>query len=444
MELALAYNDAKKGGYSEKKHFVEYLYCNGPELDADTICYYREKAYQDLIYIQIAEIEFNDMTIVDNLRVPKYGKSNDLADCFTKPCNYLGPFSNTIGLMGDSNNFRTMPNIFTTLLHGSEEDKKDLKACWGNIREHLMSKMLPNIQTAYQVLYNGMYDHMKDFIEQCKTAGITDGIKLGDPYAIGRADNIAAATKINIHNQLGDCARVWEHMRRFNPYDISQNKKGAIPDSAMRDNKAMNGASVDRTTSPGVVTQLSPDKLKEAAAKGNQKAQWEIDLQNLDFPLTMADYEYITDDSHSEQEKLSYLYGKLGDGGIDNMTKFREQRDAFNKKYQNNFTALDKLAAEENQYEEISEKVRKIFNDLKRKSTATSDLTAKEPTEEEQQAEVEQNKQVQDERVSAQKPTFTQEERDEIDAALDNAIKAKQAENDAIDKDLKPLMQQKF
>ena len=212
----------------------------------------------------------------------------------------------------------------------------------------------------------------------------------------------------------------------------------------MRDNKAMNGASVDRTTSPGVVTQLSPDNLKEAAAKGNQKAQWEIDLQNLDFPLTMADYEYITDDSHSEQEKLSYLYGKLGDGGIDNMTKFREQRDAFNKKYQNNFTALDKLAAEENQYEEISEKVRKIFNDLKRKSTATSDLTAKEPTEEEQQVEAEQNKQVQDERVSAQKTTFTQEERDEIDAALDHAIKAKQAENEAIDKDLKPLMQQKF
>lgn len=368
MELAVAYNEAKKGGYQAKKRFVEYLYCNGPELDADTICYYREKAYQDPIYIQIAEIEFSDMTVVDELRVSKYGKSNDLGDCFTKPCNYLGPFSNVIGLMGDSNNFRTMPNLFSTLLNGSDQDKEDLKACWGNIRTHLMHKMLPDIQTACMVLYNGMYAHMKDFVDECKQAGLTKkGIDIGDPFAIPRADQISAATKINVRSRLGDCARVWEHMRRFNPYDISQNKKGPVPDTAIVDNKAMNGASIDHATAPSYVTQLSPDKLREAAAKGNEKAQWEIDLQNLDFPLTMADYEYITDSKHTEQECLSYLHGKLGDGGIAALNRFREQRDAFNKKYQNNFTALDKLAEEEEQNNEVSAKIRTIYNDLLKK-----------------------------------------------------------------------------
>lgn len=345
MEIALAFNDAKKGGYQKKKNFVEYLLCNGPELDADTICYYREKAYQDPIYIQIAEIEFNDMTIVDQLRVNKYGKSNDLGDCFTKPCNYLGPFSNVIGLMGDSNNFRTMPNLFSTLLNGSEEDKKDLKACWGNIREHLMHKMLPNIQTACQVLYNGMYEHMKEFVDECKNAGLTNKFNIGDPFAIKRADSISAMTKINVHSKLGDCARIWEHMRRFNPYDISKNKKGPIPDSAKKDNKAMNGSSTDNTTVPNLMTQVPDDKVREAAAKGNKEAEYELAIRNMTYPYTLADIQYIADTNRPLADRVKYIQNKRNDAIVRGMPTYETQKQEYIAKFGNNSTAMDVLNA---------------------------------------------------------------------------------------------------
>lgn len=366
MEIALAYNDAKKGGYNEKKQFVEYLLCNGPELDADTICYYREKAYQDPIYIQIAEIEFNDMTLVDQLRVDKYGKSNDLGDCFTKPCNYLGPFSNVIGLMGDANNFRTMPNIFSTLLNGKEENKTDLSACWGNIRQHMMNKMFPNIQIACQSLYNCMYDHMKAFADQCKSAGLTDGINIGDKYSIGRADEISAATKINVHSQLGDCARVWEHMRRFNPYDISQNKKAPMPDSAMVDNRAANGASVDNATAPHPVTQVPQDKLRDAAGKGNKIAQAELEVQNLPWPLTLKDLEYVYDSKHTNAEKLKYLEAKLNDeASTAALAKWSEAKAKLQKKYKDDPIALRIVEEQIQEHDEkINQKVINTYNGL--------------------------------------------------------------------------------
>ena len=366
MELALAYSDAKKGGYAEKKQFVEYLLCNGPELDADTICYYRDKAYQDPIYLQIAEIEFNDMTIVDQLRIDKYGKSNDLGDCFTKPCNYLGPFSNVIGLMGDANNFRTMPNIFSTLLNGTDEEKKNLSACWGNIRQHMMNKMLPNISTAYAVLYNNMYEHMKQFVDQCKEAGLTKGINIGDRYSIKRADEMSAATKVNVHSQLGDCARVWEHMRRFNPYDISQNKKSPMPDSAIRDNKAANGGSIDNTRSPSFVSQLPPDKLKEAASKGNKIAQAELEVQNLPWPLTLKDLEYAYDSKHTNAEKFKYLENKLNDDtSTITLAKWSEAKAKLQKKYKDDPIALRIIEEQIQEHDKkINQKVINVYNGL--------------------------------------------------------------------------------
>jgi hypothetical protein len=41
MELAIRWNEAKNGSYQEKYDFVEYLLCNGPEVDADSILHYR-------------------------------------------------------------------------------------------------------------------------------------------------------------------------------------------------------------------------------------------------------------------------------------------------------------------------------------------------------------------------------------------------------------------
>lgn len=364
MELALAYNDAKHGGYAEKKNFVEYLFCNGPEIDTDTILYYRDKCYKDPVYLQIAQIEFNDFSIVDQLRTTKYNKSNDLADCFTKPCNYLGPLSSSIGVLGDSNNFRTFPNIFSTLLHGTDEQKKDLKAAWGGIKEHLTSKIMPHIRLAMQVMYDDMYNHLKEFSDECKQAGIADHIFDGDPLAIARADDIAQTVRVNTFNKLGDCARLWEHMRRFNPYDVNQNKRGPVSDDKMRDNRAASGAAVDRTKRPHITTQMSESKLKEAAAKGNKQAQWQLELQNLSVGITSDDIKILTDESKSKEERIEYgknLLKKLFDSGEEDDKAQMSYRD----KYGGNREAIDALNTKNEKQAQLVEKVKDLIDKLK-------------------------------------------------------------------------------
>lgn len=357
MELALKFNEAQRGGYNQKKDFIEYFLCNGPEIDTDTIMHYREKCYQDPIYLQIAEIEFSDIEIVDEIRVTKYGKKNDLGDCFTQPCNYLGPLSSTIGIMGDSNNFRTMPNIFSVLLaqckkkkedeekeknkdkkssstdqktdsnsstktptnateaaqekkkeeakKEGEDSMKDVVAAWGNIRTHITNMLLPNIRQNMQVMYDNMYEHAQNFANECVKAGITDSANIGDKDCIARADKIAAATKVNTYNQLGDCARLWEQMRRFNPYDSTQNSKGPIPDGKLAANKNVNGTSIDSTPKPTVISKLPKSTLNEAAAAGNRTAEVEKNIQELDYDITAEGIAFYTDPNIPEDERFA-------------------------------------------------------------------------------------------------------------------------------------------
>lgn len=363
MEMALRFKEAKRGGYQEKKDFVEYFLANGPELDTDTIVYYRDKCYQDPVYIQIAEIEFSDISIIDDARVNKYGKSNDLNDCFTKPCNYLGPMSSVVGIMGDSNNYKTFPNLFSTLLKGNKEDKENLKAAWGAVREHLTNKIMPDIRISMQMLYDSMYAHAQTFAEECKKAGITDSADIGDPYAIARAEDIASAVKINLYNQMGDCARIWEHMRRFNPYDLNQNKKQPIPESALKDNKSVNGAAIDRTSKPKVTTQVPPKKLKEMAAQGNKKAQWEIDLENINFGYTMSDIQYLNNPNLPIQEKLTFIRKRQEEVQANLSTKQKQQQD-FATKYKDNIKALERLDLDEEEARDIKDEFYKIYNSL--------------------------------------------------------------------------------
>ena len=354
--MALRFKAAKRGGYQAKKDFVEYFYCNGPELDTDTILYYREKCYQDPVYIQIAEIEFSDITIVDNLREQKYGKSNDLNDCFTKPCNYLGPLSSSIGMMTDSNNFRTFPNLFSTLLKGKQEDWDNLGCIWGNIRQHLTNKIMPDVRIACQMLYDNMYNHAKDFAKECQKAGITDSADIGDPLSIARAEDVATTARVNLYNQLGDCARLWEHMRRFNPYDPTQNKKGPIPEHALKDNKSTNGAAMDKTKAPAPTTQVPPKKIKEAAAQGNKEAQWQEELQKMPIGVTMEDWKYMSDVTKSEKDRLEY-----GKKLFEKADAVDEAQMAYRNKYEGNREAIDALDNKNVESDKMWQKVRNMM-----------------------------------------------------------------------------------
>lgn len=223
MELALSHREAELGGADEKRNFIESLIANGPELDTDTIMYYREKVLVDNEYynIYITEIN-NNFDQIDTVRKDKFGKSSDFANCFTQPCNYLGPFSSSIGLIGDSNNFRTLSNMFASLFSKNDDDKNKENAdndtaIWGQIKQHLWNRIVPDVQSAFTQINAHLEKSYTDFAKNVKDSGFGDiALSAGDPKAIERAEIIATPTKVNIFSQLGDCARMWEQMRRLN------------------------------------------------------------------------------------------------------------------------------------------------------------------------------------------------------------------------------------
>lgn len=99
MELALRWKEAKYGDYQAKYDFAEYLMCNGPEIDADTILHYREMALLDPIIVEISYSYLSNTEVLQKLRKQKYGKEVD--ECFKNPCFYMGRFSAAMGSEGD-------------------------------------------------------------------------------------------------------------------------------------------------------------------------------------------------------------------------------------------------------------------------------------------------------------------------------------------------------
>lgn len=152
MEIALLHREAELGGPNEKRAFIAGLMANGPELDTDTILYYREKILIDTEYYKIYITEINtNFSYIDNIRHDIYGKESDLANCFTQPCNYLGPFSGSIGLIGDSNNFRTLSNIFAQKVSrpDGQEAEEGEDTMWGQVKTHLWNKLIPDVQSSF-------------------------------------------------------------------------------------------------------------------------------------------------------------------------------------------------------------------------------------------------------------------------------------------------------
>lgn len=98
-ELAIRWFQAKYGDYQAKYDFAEYMMCNGPQIDADTLLHYREMALADPVITEIAYTYLSNTEVLVKLRKEKYGKDTD--ECFTKPCFYMGRFSAALGETGD-------------------------------------------------------------------------------------------------------------------------------------------------------------------------------------------------------------------------------------------------------------------------------------------------------------------------------------------------------
>lgn len=294
MELALLARAADYGDYDAKVEFVGFFLANGPELDTDTIMHYRKKILLNYTYSRIAQEEFSDLSKVDELRVKTYGKETtesaaakgkeDDGNCFKNPCDYLQPISAAMGMLGDSENFKTIANIFARNTKESQKEKekakdkdkkKDNKTgssdskktsdkdkiknseskkdsnddedspsnnIWGNIRKHVSSRIIPEFNKGYRIMLKNMGLQADELKEKVKKANMEKETQtLGDSEAEKVAENIAPAVKMNIFANMGDCARLWEQMRRLNLYDPSKNTKGPIDDADLNTSKTVQG-----------------------------------------------------------------------------------------------------------------------------------------------------------------------------------------------------------
>lgn len=228
METALLYKDAQYGDYDAKKEFLGHFLANAPELDTDTIMYFRDKIINNPECMEIYRNEFPDISYVDDLRINKYGKNtsdtDDLLNCLQNPCEYLGPFSSSIGIMGDDRNFNTISNVLARITSGS--DDIGTTTTWGNIRQHAISKIIPNVELGYRTMMAGISQSFNDFAKKFNDAGLGAELQtVGDSKAESYAKDISTAVKVNVISNLGDCSRIWENMRRLRVYDPSKNAK---------------------------------------------------------------------------------------------------------------------------------------------------------------------------------------------------------------------------
>lgn len=124
MELALRWKEAKYGDYQAKYNFLEYLMCNGPEVDADTILHYRQQALRDPVMVEISYTYLSDVETLIQIRKEKYKKQSD--DCFNNPCFYMGRFSAAMGEEGDVKATMNLYNFIGDICKNlSSKDRKD-------------------------------------------------------------------------------------------------------------------------------------------------------------------------------------------------------------------------------------------------------------------------------------------------------------------------------
>lgn len=261
MELALLARQADYGTTQDKIEFIGFFLANGPELDTDTIMYYRKKILMSYTYLDIARREFSDMEEVDKLRKEKYkkgleddgedskNKDSKSDNCFNNPCNYVQEISATLGLLGDAENFKTATNLFARKSKENKDEKDGKKknteindSVWGSIRKHTVSRLIPAFEDGYRLLMKVMNNQVINLTEKNKKKNLEKEVtSVGDSRAEEVSEAASGAVKMNIFAAKGDCARVWEQMRRLRIYEATQNTKKPMVNPGIPSHRTMEG-----------------------------------------------------------------------------------------------------------------------------------------------------------------------------------------------------------
>lgn len=215
-ELAIRYNEYKLNYPNSAQALVDYYYTHGPELDTGSLIDWRKKIQNDPELLEYAS--YKD-TQISNIWTEKQDKKDyswvgDILDCLSKPCSYLGMISPVIGSIGDTQSKYNNKNT-----NGTDESITLL-----GLPTYMVNKLPKYISQGIMQLTDMISEQSKDVVNVLEKTGTS--VK-EDPYVIKQSELIGGDILSDIASRMGDCFRIYEYQRRYNPYDYDQNKEQA-------------------------------------------------------------------------------------------------------------------------------------------------------------------------------------------------------------------------
>lgn len=231
-ELAIQYNEYQHGKPGAAESFVNYYYVHAPELDVSTLNDWRNiiindnELYQIAANINMDNIIDQKQKIIDETSFPWFAT---VFDCLSNPCQYANPISSSIGTLADTQ------RAYNQQTEGNDEESLKLytttlpSEMWTKIPEEF-SDMWASLTTGISNMWSQLLDCGND-----EWKGIRP-----DPYRIPHSELFCGDLFATIGSQLGDCFRLFEYNKRYNPYDKKQNIAEADRLGIVRYDKAGN------------------------------------------------------------------------------------------------------------------------------------------------------------------------------------------------------------
>jgi hypothetical protein len=178
---------------------------------------------------------------------------NLLLNCLTAPCNYFNYSGSSYGFLS-----RVDQTINTVTL-------PDVQKTGAGVPDSYIFTKIPNL--FQQMVVGGMYSAIRGAKNLAtKFTSLPDTLKgkILDPDTQTYEAHSKASSEIEsyIASQLGDCYRIYDFDKRYNPYDYQQNKQKGYPDAAP-------GNGAPRITTSEESLDIDPIPSKESSFTSN-------------------------------------------------------------------------------------------------------------------------------------------------------------------------------
>lgn len=263
-ELAIKYNEYKQNYPNAGKDFVDYFYTHGSELDVGTLDTWRDKILKDPELLEYArendtriqEIKSEKKVNLDyswkDYQPDGFNKYttpsflHDVLDCIASPCSYSLPISPQLGCIADTK----------IKYNGKNTNGADQGLTLPGIPSYMLNKMPA-------ALTKGIVQ-LCDMISK-ESVGIYDMVVKNekavesDPYEMERAELIGGEVMAELATEMGDCWRLVEYKKRYNPYNYDMNQEKADPHGTVVYDKNNNAKAV--TPNGNLIKTVQKEKI---------------------------------------------------------------------------------------------------------------------------------------------------------------------------------------